>query len=66
LIVEMAGSIQEKLARRHIRDPLVHGEGPRLSDPWSYPTGSLALVRASLRGALMRTGEKLVLFSKPQ
>ena len=31
LIVKTAGSIWERLARRHIRDPLVRGEGPRLS-----------------------------------
>ena len=31
LIVKMAGSIRERLAERHVRDPLMHGEGPRLS-----------------------------------
>ena len=31
LIVKTAGSIQERLAARHIGDPLAHGEGPRLS-----------------------------------
>ena len=31
LIVKMAGSIRERLARRHIGDPLARGEGPRLS-----------------------------------
>jgi len=31
LIVKTAGSIRERLAGRHIGDPLVHGEGPRLS-----------------------------------
>ena len=31
LIVKTAGSIQERLARRHVRDPLARGEGPRLS-----------------------------------
>ena len=31
LIVKTAESIQERLARRYIRDPLAHGEGPRLS-----------------------------------
>ena len=31
LIVKMAESIQERLAERHIRDPLARGEGPRLS-----------------------------------
>jgi len=29
--VKMAGSIRERLAGRHVGDPLVHGEGPRLS-----------------------------------
>ena len=31
LIVKMVGSIRERLARRHVGDPLAHGEGPRLS-----------------------------------
>ena len=31
LIVKMAGSIQERLAGRHVGDPLARGEGPRLS-----------------------------------
>ena len=31
LIVKMAGSIRERLARRHVIDPLACGEGPRLS-----------------------------------
>ena len=31
LIVKTARSIQERLARRHVRDPLAHGEGLRLS-----------------------------------
>ena len=31
LIVKAAGSIREKLAGRHVGDPLVRGEGPRLS-----------------------------------
>ena len=31
LIVKTEGSIRERLAERHIRDPLVRGEGPRLS-----------------------------------
>ena len=31
LIVKTAGSIRERLARRHIGDPLACGEGPRLS-----------------------------------
>ena len=31
LIVKTAGSIQERLAERHVGDPLAHGEGPRLS-----------------------------------
>ena len=31
LIVKTAGSIQERLAERHIGDPLARGEGPRLS-----------------------------------
>ena len=31
LIVKTAGSIQERLAGRHVRDSLAPGEGPRLS-----------------------------------
>ena len=31
LIVKTAGSIQERLAGRHVEDPLACGEGPRLS-----------------------------------
>ena len=31
LIVKTARSIQERLAERHVGDPLVCGEGPRLS-----------------------------------
>ena len=31
LIVKTAGSIRESLDRRHIGDPLTHGEDPRLS-----------------------------------
>ena len=31
LIVKTAKSIRERLAERHIGDPLVRGEGPRLS-----------------------------------
>ena len=31
LIVKTAGSIQERLAGRHVKDPLARGEGLRLS-----------------------------------
>ena len=31
LIMKTAGSIRERLAGRHVGDPLAHGEGPRLS-----------------------------------
>ena len=31
LIVKTAGSIRERLAKRHVEDPLAHGEGSRLS-----------------------------------
>ena len=31
MIVKTAGSIRERLAERHIGDPLARGEGPRLS-----------------------------------
>ena len=31
LIVKTVGSIRERLAGRHVGDPLAHGEGPRLS-----------------------------------
>jgi hypothetical protein len=53
LIVKTAGSIQERLARRHVRDPLARGEGLKLST--ELPVGSLALARASLQGAATRT-----------
>ena len=29
--MKTAGSIRERLAERHVRDPLARGEGPRLS-----------------------------------
>ena len=31
MIVKTAGSIRERLAGRHVGDPLTRGEGPRLS-----------------------------------
>ena len=31
IIVKMVGSIRERLARRHVGDPLARGEGLRLS-----------------------------------
>ena len=31
LIVKTTGSIWERLAERHVGDPLVRGEGPRIS-----------------------------------
>ena len=31
LTVKTTGSIRERLARRHVGDPLARGEGPRLS-----------------------------------
>ena len=31
MIVKTAGSIRERLAGRHVGDPLARGEGPRLS-----------------------------------
>ena len=31
LVVKTAGSIRERLAGRHVGDPLARGEGPRLS-----------------------------------
>ena len=31
MIVKTARSIRERLAGRHVRDPLARGEGPRLS-----------------------------------
>ena len=36
LIVKTAGSIRERLAGRHIGDPLARGEGPRLSTELPY------------------------------
>ena len=66
LIVKTAGSIRERLAGRHVGDPLARGEGSRLSTVQSYPTESLALARDSLRGAPTRARGKLVRFSIPQ
>ena len=31
MIVKTVGSIRERLAERHVGDPLARGEGPRLS-----------------------------------
>ena len=45
LIVKTAGSIRERLAGRHIRDPLAHGESLRLS--MELPDRELALARGS-------------------
>jgi hypothetical protein len=53
LIVKTVGSIRERLARRHVRDPLARGEGLKLST--ELLIGSLALARASLRGVATRT-----------
>ena len=39
LIVKTARSIQERLAGRHVADPLAHGEGPRL--PTELPNWEL-------------------------
>ena len=64
LIVKTAGSIRERLAGRDIGDPLARGEGQGY--PQSYPTGSLALARDSLRGAPTRTKGKLAHFSIPR
>ena len=64
LIVKMAVSIQERLARRHVGDPLARGQARGY--PWSYPIGSLALARDSLRGAPMRTRGKFARFLIPR
>jgi hypothetical protein len=39
LIVKTAGSIRERLTGRQARDPLAHGEGPRL--PMELPNQEL-------------------------
>ena len=64
LIVKTAGSIQERLAGRHIGDPLARGEGPRLST--ELPDRELGPSRDSLRGAPTRTRGKLARFSIPR
>ena len=42
LIVKTVGSIWERHAGRHIRDPLAYGEGPRLSTELGPCKGFLA------------------------
>ena len=64
LIVKTAGSIRERLAGRHVGDPLAHGEGPRLST--ELPNRELGLAKDSLRGAPTRTREMLARFSVPR
>ena len=64
LIVKTAGSIREMLAGRHVGDPLALGKARGY--PRSYPTGSLVLVRDSLREAPTRTRGKLARFSIPR
>ena len=64
LIVKTAGNGPERLAGRHMGDPLAHGEGPELS--MELPDRELALARDSLRGAPMRTWGKLERFLIPR
>ena len=58
LIVKTAGSIRERLAGRHVGDPLACGEGPRLStellDRELGPCDSLQGVPTRTRGKLAR------------
>ena len=63
LIVKTVGSIWERLAVRHIGDPLARGEGPRLSI--ELPDQELGPCRDSLRGAPTRTRGKLARFLIP-
>ena len=51
--MKTAGSIRERLAGRHVGDPLAHGEGPRLST--ELPDQELGPCGDSLRGAPTRT-----------
>ena len=63
LIVKTAGSIWERLAERHIGDPLARGEGPRLST--ELPDQELGPCEGFLTRAPTRTRGKLARFSIP-
>ena len=64
LIVKTAGSIRERLAGRHVGDPLARGEGPRLS--MELPDRELGHCEGFLARAPTRTRGKLVRFSIPR
>ena len=64
LIVKTAGSIQERLAGRHVGDPLACGEGLRLST--ELPDRELGPCEGFLIRAPTRTRGKLARFSIPR
>ena len=64
LIVKTAGSIRERLAERHVREPLARGEGPRLS--MELPDRELGSCEGFLARGPTRTRGKLARFSIPR
>ena len=64
MIVKTARNIQERLAGRHVRDPLACGEGPRLST--ELPDRELNPYKGFLRVAPTRNRGKLARFSIPR
>jgi len=64
LIVKTAGSIRERLAKRHVGDPLAYGEGLGLST--ELPNRELGPCEGFLVRAPMRTRGKLAHFLIPQ
>ena len=64
LIVKTAGSIRERLAGRHVEDPVAHGEGPRLST--ELPDRELGPYEGFLARGSNEARVKLARFSIPQ
>ena len=64
LIVKTAGSIRERLAGRHVGDPLAHGEGLRLS--MELPDWELGPCEGFLARGSNEDWGKLARFSIPQ
>ena len=62
--MKTAGNIRERLAGRHVGDPLACGEGLRLST--ELPDRELGPCEGFLARAPTRTREKLARFSIPR
>ena len=62
--MKTVGSIRERLVERHIGDPLLCGEGPRLST--ELPDRELNPYKGFLRVAPTRNRGKLARFSIPR